>query len=139
MDITMAEENIIIISDRDQILAYIIRSEYLPDKSKFLTPPAYKQQVGYILYPGGSEIARHVHLPIQRTIIGTSEVLLVKKGSCLIDIYNDNHELIESHELYPGDVALMVNGGHGFRIIEDTIFLEIKQGPYLEMDEKEHF
>ncbi len=60
--------------------------------------------------------------------------MIVKKGHCLIDIYNDGHELVATHELFPGDVILMVSGGHGFRMLEDTVFLEIKQGPYLEMD-----
>ena len=34
---------------------------------------------------------------------------------------------------------LMVGGGHGFRIVEDTVFLEIKQGPYQGQEEKERF
>ena len=34
---------------------------------------------------------------------------------------------------------LMVGGGHGFRMLEDTVFLEVKQGPYTGLDEKERF
>jgi hypothetical protein len=34
---------------------------------------------------------------------------------------------------------LMVGGWHGFRMLEDTVFLEIKQGLYIGQDEKEHF
>jgi hypothetical protein len=33
----------------------------------------------------------------------------------------------------------MVGGGHGFRMLEDTLLLEVKQGPYLECEEKERF
>ena len=47
--------------------------------------------------------------------------------------------LVASRELHTGDVMLMVGGGHGFRIIEDTVFLEIKQGPYQDQEEKERF
>ena len=61
------------------------------------------------------------------------------KGHAWIDVYNDAHELVASRELHAGDVMLMVGGGHGFRIIEDTVFLEIKQGPYLDQEEKERF
>jgi hypothetical protein len=32
-----------------------------------------------------------------------------------------------------------VNGGHGFRVLEDTVLLEIKQGPYPGGAEKERF
>jgi len=123
----------------DQQLAYIIRAAYLPDRTTFLTPPEFKQQVGYIVYPAGSEIARHVHRPLERHLVGTSEVLIVKKGRCLIDIYNDDRELVATRELYPGDIMLMVGGGHGFRMLEDTVLLEIKQGPYTGVDEKERF
>ena len=123
----------------DQPLAYIIRSSFLPERTTFLTPSEFKQQVGYIVYPAGGEIARHVHRPLERHLVGTSEVLVVKKGRCLIDIYNDDRELVATRELYPGDVMLMVGGGHGFRMLEDTVFLEIKQGPYTGLDEKEQF
>jgi len=120
-------------------LAYIIRASFLPDRTTFLTPPEYKQQVGYIVYPAGGEIQRHVHLPLERHLVGTSEVLVVKKGRCEIDIYNDERELVSTRELREGDIMLMVGGGHGFRMLEDTILLEIKQGPYTGLDEKERF
>ena len=120
-------------------LAYIIRTEMNPEKTTFLTPPAFKQQVGFIVYPAGGEIQRHVHRPLERNIVGTSEVLIVQKGRCEIDIYNDNRELVVTRELSRGDIMLMVGGGHGFRMLEDTVFLEIKQGPYTGIDEKERF
>jgi hypothetical protein len=34
---------------------------------------------------------------------------------------------------------LMVDGGHGFRMLEDTVFLEVKQGHYTGIDQKELF
>jgi hypothetical protein len=64
---------------------------------------------------------------------------MVKKGRCLIDIYNNDRELVATRELYPGDLMLMVGGGHGFRMLEDTVFLEVKQGPYTGEEEKERF
>ena len=132
-------EPIEIIKDHGHSLAYIIRASYLPEKTTFLTPPEYKQQVGFVVYPARGEIARHTHLPLERHLAGTSEVLVVKKGRCLIDIYNDERQLVATRELREGDIMLMVGGGHGFRMLEDTIFLEIKQGPYTGVDEKERF
>jgi quercetin dioxygenase-like cupin family protein len=92
-----------------------------------------------VVYPAGGEIARHTHRPLERHLVGTSEVLVVKAGHCLIDTYNDDRELVATRELHPGDVILMVGGGHGFRMLEDTVFLEIKQGPYTGLEEKERF
>ena len=122
-----------------QPLCYIIRAGLQPEKTTFLTPPEFKQQVGFVVYPKGGEIARHVHLPLQRHLVGTSEVLVLRKGHCMIDVYNDDKELVATRELCAGDVMLMVGGGHGFRMLEDTVFLEIKQGPYTGLDEKERF
>jgi len=120
-------------------LAYIIRAELLPEKTTFLTPPEFKQQVGFVVYPTDGEIARHMHRPLQRHLVGTSEVLVLRKGRCLIDIYSDDRELVATRELCIGDIMLMVGGGHGFRMLEDTVFLEIKQGPYTGLDEKARF
>jgi len=128
-----------IISWNGQPLVYIIRTHPLPERTTFVTPPEFKQQVGFVVYPAGGEIARHIHLALERHLVGTSEVLVLLKGRCLIDIYNDGKELVATRELNEGDVMLMVGGGHGFRIQGDTVFLEIKQGPYLETEEKERF
>jgi uncharacterized protein with PhoU and TrkA domain len=127
------------IVDGDQTLAMIIRAQVCPDKTTFLTQPEWKQQVGFVVYPAGGEIARHVHRPLERQIVGTSEVLIVKQGRCEVDIYNNDRVLVVSRELRAGDVMLMVGGGHGFRMLEDTVFLEVKQGPYTGTDEKECF
>lgn len=127
------------IASGSKVLAYIIRSEINPDKTTFLTPSDLKQQVGFIVYPAGGVIKRHVHRPLERHLIGTSEVLIVRRGRCEIDIYDDERELVASRQLRPGDIMLMVGGGHGFRMLEDTVLLEVKQGPYTGIDEKEHF
>jgi hypothetical protein len=134
-----AMESIEHLASNGQVLAYIIRGDLTPALTTFLTPPEFKQQVGFVVYPAGGEIHRHDHRPLERKIVGTSEVLVVKQGRCEIDIYNDERELVATRELGPGDIMLMVGGGHGFRMIEDTIFLEIKQGPYTGVDEKERF
>ncbi len=122
-------------------LAYIVRSEADADKTTFVTPATFNFQVGFIVYTAGGEIGRHVHRPLERHIRGTSEVLVVRRGRCLLDIYGNDQELelVATRELRAGDVLLLVGGGHGFRMLEDTVFLEIKQGPYTGIEEKERF
>ena len=122
-----------------QSLAYVIRAEIDPKKTTFLTPPELKQQVGFVVYPAGGEVKRHVHRALERHLVGTSEVIIVRKGLCEIDIYDDRRNLVATRELRPGDIMLMTGGGHGFRMREDTVLLEVKQGPYTGIDEKEHF
>jgi hypothetical protein len=120
-------------------LAIIIRRTFQPEKTTFVTPSDYKQQVGFIVYPEGGEVARHVHRPLERHLVGTSEVIVVREGCCEVDFYNDARALVATRELSAGDIMLMVSGGHGFRMLEDTVLLEVKQGPYTGVDEKERF
>ena len=129
----------LISSSNGQALCYVIRGSTKPGLTTFITPPDAKQQVGFIVYPKGGVIARHIHRPLERHIIGMAEVLVVRSGHCQIDVYDDQENLVTVRDLYQNDVVLMVGGGHGFKIIEDTVLLEIKQGPYLGADDKRLF
>lgn len=120
-------------------LAYIIRSEIDPKATTFMTPGDFKQQVGFIVYGAGSEIPRHVHRPVERLLQETSEVLVVRRGRCEVDIYNEERNLVAVRKLQTGDILILVGGGHGFRMIEDTVLLEVKQGPYTGVEERERF
>ncbi len=120
-------------------LVYIVRAELAPTETTFLTPDEFNHQVGLIVYPAGGEIRRHMHKPLERHVTGTSEVIIVRRGRCELDVYDDDRTLIATRELRTGDVMLMVHGGHGFRMLEDTVLLEVKQGPYTGLSEKELF
>ncbi|MGQ9501615.1 MAG: hypothetical protein ACUVSF_05025 [Anaerolineae bacterium] len=123
----------------DQHIATIIRRDYLPDKTTFVTPESYYQQAGFVVYPRGGVVRRHVHLPIQRHLVGTSEALIVRKGRVEAELFGLDKTLLGTWILEEGDIILLVAGGHGFRCLEDTVFLEIKQGPYTGLVEKEIF
>ena len=126
-------------SESGSLLAYVIRSDFSADITSFVTPPEHNFLVGFVVYPKDGEIQSHYHRKINRKISNTSEVLVVRKGHCEIDIYDDEQRLAETLEMKTGDVMVMVSGGHGFRMIENTVFLEIKQGPYIGIDEKKRF
>jgi hypothetical protein len=121
------------------VLAYVLRSGPLPDHTTFVTPPDCNLQVGHVVYPAGGEIVRHMHLPIERHVVGTTEVLMVERGRCEVDVYGADQQMVASRELRTGDMLIAVGGGHGFRLLEDTVLLEIKQGPYPGGAEKERF
>ncbi len=46
---------------------------------------------------------------------------------------------LKSKILKKGDVILLVNGGHGFEMLEKTEIIEIKQGPYAHDKDKTRF
>ena len=123
----------------EQLIALIVRAGLRPTETTFVTADSLPQQVGFVVYPAGGEVARHVHRPIRRQLEGTAEVLLVRTGRCEVDLYDEERAPVATRELVQGDVILLVAGGHGFRMLEDTTFLEVKQGPYTGIDEKETF
>lgn len=121
----------------EHILAYVVRDR-THDKTSFPTPLDLELQVGFIVYPAGGSVVPHRHAPVVRTINRTCEVIVVKKGRCDVDFYNDDAKLIATREVAQGDLVILVSGGHGFRMREDTVLIEIKQGPYLGSSEKEY-
>ena len=50
--------------------------------------------------------------------------------------YDDNKTYLKSHILEKGDVILLIEGGHGFEVIEEVEMVEVKQGPYAGDDDK---
>jgi hypothetical protein len=127
------------IKDDEEVLAIIIPVDYKPDKTDFLTPLDYKQQLGFIVYQGGQAIVPHCHIPMNRSLVGTSEVLFIRSGKVEVDLYTKDKKLLVTRVLNQGDMILLVSGGHGFRMQKDTIMVEVKQGPYIGVEEKERF
>lgn len=123
----------------NQHIATIIRTGFLPPKTTFVTPDDYYQQAGFVVYPQGGAVQRHIHLPLQRHLVGTPETLLVRQGQVEADLYALDRSYLGTWVLNEGDLLLLVGGGHGFRFLEDTVLLEIKQGPYTGLKEKEQF
>jgi quercetin dioxygenase-like cupin family protein len=122
-----------------EVIGLIVRTGASPAATKFLTSPDDNLQLGYVVYPAGGEIQRHIHLPLERELVGTAEVVIVKEGRCEVDFYTESKELLTTREMTEGDVMLLLRGGHGFRMSEDTVLFEVKQGPYTGLDEKERF
>lgn len=122
-----------------QVIAVIIRAGWMPEKTTFVSSNESNFQLGCFVYHAGNEVRRHSHLRSERTIHETSEFLVVRKGRCEMDLYGEDHQLVRTVDLRQGDAVLLLAGGHGFRLMEDTVFLDIKQGPYRGPEEKERF
>jgi hypothetical protein len=120
-------------------LAYIVKADWKPVKTEFVTPDSFSLQMGMIVYDKGQAIPAHVHLPITRQVQGTNEVVTVRSGDCEIDIYDSERNFVATRGLAQGDTVLLLGGGHGFRMNEDTVLFEVKQGPYAEGKDKERF
>jgi hypothetical protein len=124
---------------QDQLLAIIIPRDYRSEGIQFFTPNELSQQLAYMNHPKGKMIEPHVHNPVLREVVYTQEVLFVRKGKVRIDFFDEEHCLIDIRTLYAGDTVLLVSGGHGFTMLEDTEIIEVKQGPYLGDQDKTRF
>ncbi|MDE7324005.1 MAG: hypothetical protein K2N73_15090 [Lachnospiraceae bacterium] len=124
---------------KNKLLAMIIRNNYDCSGVDFITPNEYSQQVAYMHHPAGKVIDAHVHNMVHRNVVLTQEVLFIKKGILRVDFYDEYEDYLESRNLFPGDIILLVSGGHGFHVLEEVEMVEVKQGPYAGEDDKKRF
>jgi hypothetical protein len=121
-------------------IALILKHEYAPqEKISFLTQKDSILQLGYLKHQKGSVIKAHIHNPIERKIVGTQEVLWVKKGTIQVDLYDSKKTLVSKKQLSSGDLILLLSGGHGISILDDAEIVEVKNGPYVLDKDKTHF
>jgi len=112
------------ITKEGKVLAIILRREFNQEGIHFLTP---------------DDIMPHVHNKVQREVFFTQEVLIIKRGKLRVDFYDDDQQYLESHILRDGDVVLLIQGGHGFQVLEEVEMIEVKQGPYVGNQDKTRF
>lgn len=118
------------IIDNNLLLAIIIRSDYKKEGIEFFTNDNDSQQLGYMNRPEGYVIEPHRHNLVPREVHLTQEVLFIKSGKVRVDFYDNAQNYIQSAVLEKGDVILLSDGGHGFKMLEKSEMIEVKQGPY---------
>lgn len=123
----------------DILLAVIIPSRFNSSGIHFFTPDELSQQLAYMHHPVGKLIQPHVHNPVPREVHYTQEVLFIRKGRLRIDFYTEKKEYLQSRILETGDAILLIQGGHGFEVLEDLEMIEVKQGPYVGEQDKTRF
>jgi hypothetical protein len=122
-----------------ELYCIILRDDYKSGKIEFFTPDSFSQQLGFLPHKKGNVIQPHKHKISKREILFTQEVLFIKRGMVKVNFYDHNAGFIGYEIINKGDVILLAGGGHGFEIMEDTIMIEIKQGPYVGVDDKMRF
>ena len=128
-----------IVNKEENQLAIIIRAGFQKSGIEFFTNDNDSQQLGYMNRPEGYEIKPHRHNLVPREVHLTQEVLFIKSGKVRVDFYSNDQEYLESRILYPGDVILLSDGGHGFKMLEPSEIIEVKQGPYCGEQDKVRF
>lgn len=139
MQTLQAKELVQQIIYEDRVLALIISSDFSKPGIHFFTPNSFSQQLAYMKHPTGKTIQPHVHNPVRREVFYTQEVLLIKKGKLRVDFYTQEQQYLESRVLEAGDIILLIEGGHGFEVLEELEMIEVKQGPFVGQQDKTRF
>ena len=129
-------ENIIYEND---ILAIIVTNDITTNGINFITPDNLSQQVAFMKYEKNKIIQPHIHNTIERVIYDTNEVLYIINGKLRVDFYNKHKMYIKSRILKKNDLIILISGGHGFATLDDIEMIEIKQGPYVGLLDKQKF
>lgn len=121
------------------LFALIVSHRFDRPGITFFTPNELSQQLAYMHHPPGKVIAPHVHNAVAREVQYTQETLLIRRGKLRVDFYDNSRKFLESRVLTEGDVILLVQGGHGFEVLEELEMFEVKQGPYAGDHDKTRF
>ena len=127
------------VKHKNNLLALIIRANYSAEGIQFFTPDEFSQQLAYMKREKDYVIEPHTHNSVKREIYYTQEVLYIKSGKVRVDYYDNDQNYVCSNELLKGDVILLADGGHGFKMLEESEIIEVKQGPYVENKDKTRF
>ena len=127
------------IESSGRLQAIIISHRYKKPGITFFTPHELSQQLAYMRHPAGKVIDPHVHTPVPRSVQLTQETLLIKRGKLRVDFYTNEQSYLTSRTLEAGDAILLVEGGHGFEVLEELEMFEVKQGPYAGDQDKTRF
>jgi hypothetical protein len=127
------------VASQDRLLAIIVRHDFVCQGIRFFTPPDFSQQLAYMKRPLGYKIEPHVHNLLRREVVHTQETLFVRRGRIRIDFYDDDRNQVSSRTVETGDVVLLVSGGHGFEMLEESEMIEVKQGPFAGDEDKVRF
>ncbi|MEI8349044.1 MAG: hypothetical protein WCI77_02725 [Candidatus Omnitrophota bacterium] len=125
------------ISHKGKLICIIVRNSYCNNKVIFFTPQSFSQQLGFLPHKKGDFIKPHKHKLHKREIFYTQEVLWVKKGKVRVDLYSEEEKFLCSEVLIKGEIILLCGGGHGVEVLEDSVMIEVKQGPYKGPEDKQ--
>lgn len=125
--------------NRGRKLAFFIRANISVTGLNFFTDNDSTFQIGAMTRPQSEYIEAHIHEPVERKITGTQEVLFLQSGKIRVDIFDTQKIYVTSVLMFPGDIVLLCEGGHGFEIVEEARLIEVKQGPFVQGIDKVKF
>ena len=128
-----------ILDSDNNLLAMLINLDNDSQRTEFFTDNTLDFQAALFNLKKGEEIKRHIHNKNIRQISTTTEAIYVINGKIQVGVYDNEKNFVDEVEVNTNELILLFNGGHSMNVLKDTKFFEIKQGPYVEEDDKERF
>ncbi|HLD34192.1 MAG TPA: hypothetical protein VJB66_05670 [Candidatus Nanoarchaeia archaeon] len=119
------------------VLAIVVRHDFVPDKLSFPTPENFALQLGIHHRQKNDTVEAHGHVPFENVTIPAQEFFYVVSGKVDVDIYHQRkkHSTVV---LAAGDMILL-NCVHAMKFAENSRIVEIKQGPYRGKENEKEF
>jgi len=119
----------------DKVVARHITGDDINPGLNFYSHDEEFIQVGAWNYDSGKDLLAHIHNEVERKVTRTCETLFIISGSIEATIYDLKENKIDSFVVKAGEILILLECGHGYKILEDgTKVLEVKNGPYLGAD-----
>ncbi len=127
------------IENNGTVFALILRKNIKTEGVNFFSSKDMSLQLGILEHKEGARIKPHIHKPTKKIINNVQEVLHVEHGAIRCNFYDNDGKKVESTLLREGDTILLISGGHGFNIMENSKIFEVKQGPYSGVEDDKAF
>ena len=124
---------------KNNLLTIVIKKDDIVSGKNFETKNDQEFQLASFGLDSGTKIEKHYHPNQKRDIVSTSEVLVLIEGSMLVEIYDAELNFVTNVELFSGDTIALLDGGHGITFLENSKFIEVKQGPFNPETDKKRF
>ena len=112
-----------------KLLAIIVRKNFNKKGLTFVTDEKFSLQLGIHVQNKGFEVKPHSHIPFKELKnLEVQEIFYIEKGEICVSLYY-NKKKVTDIKGYAGDVIIL-NSGHSLLCLNDSKFIEIKQGPY---------
>ena len=116
---------------KKKLFALIVRGKFRKKAGiNFFTENNATQQFGYMKHKKAYVIKPHKHNQRLTKILMTTEIIILFKGILRVDFYDNKKIYLFSKKIFGEDIIMLLNGGHGFKVLNDVEMLEVKQGPY---------
>jgi hypothetical protein len=126
----MSKENIKQFIYNEVLYATVMNILNVPSGLNFYTEDKNFIQVGTWNYKKNTLLDLHYHLEFPRVAYKTNESVYVVKGRINCSLFTEDGEFLTEIEINENEMITQFNGAHEYKILEDTIAIEIKNGPY---------